>query len=96
MVFSGTVLISTSSFPSKIFNKRLCISCISVTLAWFAYSGIAKVATEIEVKSWLIEFEKNETTVSNNIVISLAEIYPGMDTLYETIKIKNRGNEKWK
>ena len=70
----------------------IAISCISVTLAWFAYSGIAKVATEIDVKSWLIEFEKGESTVSNNIVISLAEIYPGMDTLYESIKIKNRGD----
>lgn len=70
----------------------IAISCISVTLAWFAYSGIAKVATEIDVKSWLIEFEKNETTVSNNIVISLDEIYPGMNTLYESIKIKNKGD----
>lgn len=70
----------------------IAISCISVTLAWFAYSGIAKVSTEIEVKSWLIEFAKNETTVSNDIVISLSEIYPGMDPLYESIKIKNKGD----
>ena len=67
----------------------IAISSISVTLAWFAYSGIAKVSTEIEVKSWLIEFEKNEKTVSNNIVISLTEIYPGMKTLHESLKIKN-------
>ena len=39
----------------------IAVSSISVTLAWFAYSGIGKVSTEIEVKSWLIEFEKNET-----------------------------------
>lgn len=74
----------------------IAISSISVTLAWFAYSGMAKVSTEIEVKSWLIEFEKNEKTVSNNIVISLAEIYPGMDTLHETIKIKNKGDSNAK
>ena len=48
----------------------IAISSISVTLAWFAYTGIANVATEIDVKSWLIEFQKNEQTVSNNIVIS--------------------------
>ncbi len=70
----------------------IAISSISVTLAWFAYSGIAKVSTEIEVKSWLIEFEKNKETVSNDIVISLSEVYPGMETLHETIKIKNRGD----
>ena len=74
----------------------IAISSISVTLAWFAYSGIAKVSTEIEVKSWLIEFEKNEKTVSNNIVISLSEIYPGMNTLHETIKIKNKGDSNAK
>ena len=70
----------------------IAISFISVTLAWFAYSGMAKVSTDIEVKSWLIEFEKKDKTVSNNIVISLSEIYPGMETLHETIKIKNKGD----
>lgn len=70
----------------------IAISSISVTLAWFAYSGIASVSTEVEVKSWLIEFEKNQKTVSNDIVISLSEIYPGMDTVYESIKIKNKGD----
>ena len=70
----------------------IAISSISVTLAWFAYSGFAKVSTEIEVKSWLIEFEKNKQTVSNDIVISLSEIYPGMNTLNESIKIKNKGD----
>ena len=70
----------------------IAISSISVTLAWFAYSGIAKVSTEIDVKSWLIEFEQNDTTVSNDIVITLDEIYPGMGTIHESIKIKNKGD----
>ena len=74
----------------------IAISCISVTLAWFAYSGIAKVSTDIDVKSWLIEFEKNDTTVSNNIVISLDDIYPGMEVMHETIKIKNKGDSNAK
>jgi len=70
----------------------IAISSISVTLAWFAYSGLAKITTEIDIKSWLIEFEKNNTTVSNDIVISLDDIYPGMGTIHESIKIKNRGD----
>lgn len=68
------------------------ISFISVTLAWFAYSGIARVSTEIDVKSWLIEFEKNDSTVSNDIVLSLSEIYPGMETIHESVKITNKGD----
>lgn len=74
----------------------IAISSISVTLAWFAYSGIARVSTEIDVKSWLIEFEKNDTTVSNDIVISLDDVYPGMKTVKETIKIKNKGDSNAK
>lgn len=70
----------------------IAISSISVTLAWFAYSGIANVSTEIDVKSWLIEFEKGAEPVSNNMVVSLSEIYPGMQTVHETVKIKNRGD----
>ena len=51
------------------------VSFISVTLAWFAYSGLATARTEIDVKAWYIEFDKNNEPVSNEIVISLSEIY---------------------
>ena len=70
----------------------IAISSVSVTLAWFAYSGLSKVSTEIDVKAWLIEFEKNDKTVSNDIVISLSDVYPGMGTIHEAIKIKNKGD----
>lgn len=74
----------------------IAISSISVTLAWFAYSGLAKVSTEIDIQAWLIEFEKNDTTVSNDIVISLDNIYPGMETMHESVKIKNKGDSNAK
>lgn len=68
------------------------VSLISVTLAWFAYSGLTDVSTEIGVKAWYIELEKDGEKVSNDIVISLSQIYPGMDTVNETINIKNLGD----
>ena len=68
------------------------VSFISVTLAWFAYSGLATARTEIDVKAWYIEFDKNNEQVSNEIVISLSEIYPGMETVHEEVTIKNRGD----
>lgn len=68
------------------------VSFISVTLAWFAYSGLATARTEIDVKAWYIEFDKNNEPVSNEIVISLSEIYPGMETVHEEVNIKNRGD----
>ena len=72
------------------------LSSISVTLAWFAYSGLSKVSTEIDINAWLIEFEKDNNEVSNNIVISLDDIYPGMDVVHESIKIKNKGDSNAK
>ena len=35
------------------------VSFISVTLAWFAYSGLVTTQTEVNVKAWYIEFNKN-------------------------------------
>lgn len=70
----------------------IAISFISVTLAWFAYSGIVGVKTEVGVKAWHIELEKDGQVVSNDIVISLSDIYPGMDTVNETVNIKNLGD----
>ncbi len=68
------------------------VSFISVTLAWFAYSGLVAVRTEVNVKAWYIELEKDGETVSNDIVISLSDIYPGMETINEKININNLGD----
>ena len=53
------------------------ISFISVTLAWFAYSGFAKSGFDVDIKAWHIEFNKNGAPVSNELTIikeELAEI----------------------
>ena len=68
------------------------ISFISVTLAWFAYSGLSKVSTDIDVKAWYITLEKDGNPISNDITISLSEIYPGMEIINEIVKIKNLGD----
>ena len=68
------------------------VSFISVTLAWFAYSGLVTTKTEVNVKAWYIEFNNKGNAVSNNIVISLNDVYPGMDVISETIDIKNSGD----
>ncbi len=68
------------------------ISFGSVTFAWFAYSGIASVATEVDVKAWYIEMEQDGSVVTNHINISFDDIYPGMDTVTETITVNNLGD----
>ena len=68
------------------------VSFISVTLAWFAYSGLVTTQTEVNVKAWFIEFNNKGNAVSSDIVISLNDVYPGMDIKSETIDIKNSGD----
>ena len=43
------------------------VSFISITLAWFAYSGLITAKTEVNVKAWKIEFNKSGTEVSNEL-----------------------------
>lgn len=68
------------------------VSFISVTLAWFAYSGNARLGTEIGIKAWLIELEKDGKSITNDLTISLSEIYPGMETMTELVRINNLGD----
>ena len=72
------------------------VSFISVTLAWFVYSGLSRVTTEVAVKAWYIEIKNvkdtDENKDSNNVVISFDDLYPGMETVEEEIKIKNFGD----
>ncbi|MDD4705601.1 MAG: hypothetical protein PHS24_00095 [Bacilli bacterium] len=77
------------NFVSLLF---MAISFISATLAWFAYSGIAGVSTEVNVKAWNIELSKNGTAVKNSVVMSLSEIYPGMEPVTELITLRNLGD----
>lgn len=70
----------------------LVVSFISFTYAWFAYSGLVDANTEIDVKAWNIKIEKDGEQISNEIVISLDDIYPGMDPVTEDVNIKNFGD----
>lgn len=68
------------------------VSFISVTLAWFAYSGLSSASMEVGVKAWYIKLEKNGDPVSNDIVISIPNIYPGMESAKETVRLQNLGD----
>ena len=52
----------------------IAVSFISGTLAWFAYTGLSDVATEIDIRAWNIELNDGKT--SNDIKIALPEISP--------------------
>ena len=68
------------------------VSFISLTLAWFVYSGLTTVHTEVNVKAWYIEMKQNDKEVFNNITITMDDIYPGMEPKEEEVTIKNLGD----
>ena len=68
------------------------ISFVSITLAWFAYSGLSSATVDVDIKAWNIEFKNGEQVVSNEIVISLSDIHPGMDTEFKDVDISNLGD----
>ena len=68
------------------------VSFISLTLAWFVYSGLTTVQTEVNVKAWYIEMKQNDKEVFNNITITMDDIYPGMEPKEEEVTIKNLGD----
>ena len=68
------------------------VSFIFTTFAWFAYSGLKRVSTEIDVKAWYIEITKSGQPVTKDIVISLDDVYPGMDPVDEMVSIQNKGD----
>ena len=70
----------------------IAISFMSVTLSWFAFSGITRLGMDVPVKAWYIELEKDGSIIHNDVIFSSSEIYPGMKTVSEYIKIKNLGD----
>ena len=68
------------------------VSFISITLAWFAYSGLITGRTEVDVKAWYIEFRRNGVQETNSLTITVPAIYPGMEKKSETVNIKNLGD----
>lgn len=86
----------------KLFKKRLKVYIIPLffvaatflftTYAWFAYSGLKRVSADVDIQSWYIEMKKDNEVVTNNIVVTLDDIYPGMETVTELVKIQNKGD----
>ncbi len=70
----------------------LVISFMSFTYAWFTYGNFVNTKASVDVRSWNVEFKDEDTVVTNSIVVTTDEIYPGMDPITETIDINNYGD----
>lgn len=56
--------------------------------AWFVFSSTANVKVNANVMSWDIKFFENNVA-SENIVISVADLHPGMSTFEDNIVVTN-------
>lgn len=68
------------------------VSFLSTTFAWFAYSARSSLNTEVGVRSWYLELEKDGGVVSNSVDVYFDDLHPGMESVVETVKITNKGD----
>lgn len=68
------------------------MSLISTTFAWFAFSNVVNNNMEINVKSWQVNINDSEGTLSNKLDIKIDNFYPGSELTSKTINIKNTGD----
>lgn len=61
------------------------------TYAWFLYATRVSGGITAHVSSWNIKFQVGEEETTTNIIFDVDNIYPGMETYIETIKVYNNG-----
>ena len=61
------------------------------TFAWFIYATKVDNHISVHVKAWNVVFEAGENQVTNNINLTVDDLYPGMEDYSYEIKAYNRG-----
>ena len=69
----------------------LILALITNAFAWFIYSNKVSNSINTGVKSWKITFSQNGTTLSDDVVFNVNQIYPGMSNYSDHIDIQNSG-----
>ncbi len=63
---------------------------VSNTFAWFIYITRVDNSVNVHVKSWDVTFQSGEHEISNNVVVDIENLYPGMEDFNYEIKAFNR------
>ena len=69
----------------------LVLALVTNAFAWFIYSNKVSNSINTGVKSWKITFTQNGTTISDDVVFNVNQIYPGMANYSDHIDIQNSG-----
>ena len=63
---------------------------VSNTFAWFIYITRVDNSVNVHVKSWDVTFQSGEHEISNNVVVDIENLYPGMADFSYEIKAFNK------
>lgn len=59
--------------------------------AWFIYITKASLELDVHVAAWDITFQAGEEEITNDVVLEVDKIYPGMEGYVQEIEVHNRG-----
>ena len=59
--------------------------------AWFIYITKASLELDVHVAAWDITFQAGEEEITNDVVLEVDKIYPGMEDYVQEIEVHNRG-----
>ncbi len=84
----------TKSILEYINTKTIIILIVLLSFnayAWFIYITKASLELDVHVAAWDITFQAGEEEITNDVVLEVDKIYPGMEDYVQEIEVHNRG-----
>ena len=84
----------TKSILKYINTKTIIILIVLLSFnayAWFIYITKASLELDVHVAAWDITFQAGEEEITNDVVLEVDKIYPGMEDYVQEIEVHNRG-----
>lgn len=84
----------TKSILKYINTKTIIILIVLLSFnayAWFIYITKVSLELDVHVAAWDITFQAGEEEITNDVVLEVDKIYPGMEDYVQEIEVHNRG-----
>ncbi len=72
----------------------LSLTLVFNTYAWFLYKTTVSGNVTVHVSAWSVEFAVDDENITKELVINVAEAYPGMEDVNKTVSIHNSGDKE--
>lgn len=85
--------LKSTLLKKKYYTIFLALFTLGVNIfAWFAFSSRVGANVEGTVASWEVEFRENSQIVTDDIVVSVTDMKPGMSNFVDTVQVYNTGD----